>query len=85
MNHGSRFFRKEGFVAADERAKYPAGHEDRVVYLDIQIAIAGGFAAGPRRPFGSADGQDQATGDEHRWPHLWPIRRLDEPPDFAFV
>jgi hypothetical protein len=52
-------------VAADERAEYPAGHEDRVVYLDIQIAIAGGFAAGPRRPFGGADGQDQATGDEH--------------------
>ena len=70
---------------AAERAKYPTGHADRVVYLDIQITVAGGFAAGPRRPFGGADGQDQTTGDEHRWPHLWPIRRLDEPTDFALV
>jgi hypothetical protein len=34
-------------VAADEDAAYPAGEVDRIVYLDIQVAVAGRFAACP--------------------------------------
>jgi hypothetical protein len=72
-------------MAADEHAEYPAGEMDGIVDLFIQIAVAAGLAAGARRPFGGADGEDQGTGDQEGRPHLRPVRGLDEAADFALA
>jgi hypothetical protein len=72
-------------MASDENAEDPAGQMDRIFDLDFKIAIACRPATCPRRPFGSADGKNEATGNEHGGSHLRPIRRLNESTDFAFA
>jgi hypothetical protein len=56
--------REERFMATDEDAEDPARQVDRIFDLDFKIAIAGRPATGPRRPFGSGEGENEATGDE---------------------
>jgi hypothetical protein len=75
--------RKEAFVPGEKRAEYPIGQDEGVIYLNLKLTVTGSIAALPRRPFGGAHGQNQATSDKHGWPHLRPIWGLDKPTDFA--